>query len=101
MTLETLKTRCEAQGFQYAYGLFKTPVEPPYLASMCRATNNFKADKIVYNKDMPIQLDYVYVDKNPTEQAKIEDIILADVPWDKSEEVYIESEKVWQVSYYL
>ena len=42
MTLETLKTRCEAQGFQYAYGLFKTPVEPPYLASMCRATNNFK-----------------------------------------------------------
>ena len=27
MTLEDLKTRCLAQGFQYAYGVFKKPVE--------------------------------------------------------------------------
>jgi len=101
LTLEELKTRCVAQGFKYAYGLFKNPVEPPYLASRCRATNNFKADNITYSKDMPIQLDYVFVDKNPSEQAKIEDIILAGVAWDKSEEVYITNEKVWQVSYYI
>lgn len=101
MTLSELKTRCEAQGFQYAYGLFKEPVEPPYLASMLRSTNNFMADNVVYSKDIPIQLDYIYIDKDLTEQAKIEDIILQNEAWNKSDEIYIESEKVWQVSYYF
>ena len=47
MTLEELKTRCESQGFQYAYGLFKNPVEPPHLIAICRDTDNFMADNKV------------------------------------------------------
>ena len=101
MTLETLKQRAEGQGFKYAYGLFKNPTEPPYLASICRSTENFMADNKVYVKDTPIQLDYIFVDKNPEEQAKIEDAILFDVAWNKTDEVYIENERVWQVSYYF
>lgn len=101
MTLEDLKTRCTEQGFKYAYGLFKNPTEPPHLVARMRDTDNFKADNVVYLKDMPIQLDYTFENKNITEQNKIEDIILADIAWDKTEEVYLEDEEVWQVSYFF
>lgn len=101
MTLEDLKTRCENQGFQYAYGIFKNPVEPPHLVAICRNTENFMADNKVYKKKMSIQLDYTYIDKNITEQNKIEDIILGDIAWNKSEEVYLSDEKIWQVSYFF
>lgn len=101
MTLEELKERCELQGFKYAYGLFKKPVEPPHLIVVCQNTENFMADNKVYEKDVPVQLFYTYIDKNLEEQNKIEDIILADIPWNKSEETYLSDEKVWQVSYFF
>lgn len=101
MTLQELKTRCEEQGFQYAYGVFKEPVEPPHLIAICRDTDNFMADNKVYTKDTPIQLDYTYLEKDLTMQNKIEDIILADVCWNKTEETYLSDEKIWQVSYFF
>ena len=101
MTLADLKTRCEAQGFKYAYGVFKNPTEPPHLVARMRDTENFMADNVVYVKDTTIQLDYTYENKDITEQNKIEDIILADIAWEKTEEVYLEDEKVWQVSYFF
>ena len=101
MTLEELKTRCETQGFKYAYGLFKEPVEPPHLIAIMTDTNNFMADNRVYKKHIPIQLDYTYENKDLTEQNKIEDIILSDVAWNKTEETYLSDERVWQVSYFF
>ena len=101
MTLAELKTRSEEQGFKYAYGVFAEPTEPPHLIAFCRETNNFMADNKVYMKDTPIQLDYTYEQKNIEEQNKIEDIILADVAWNKTEETYLSDEKVWQVSYFF
>ena len=101
MTLADLKTRCLAQGFKYAYGVFKNPTEPPHLVVRTRDTDNFMADNVVYVKDTPLQLDYTYENKDITEQNKIEDIILADIAWEKTEEVYLEDEKVWQVSYFF
>lgn len=101
MTLEDLKARCIQQGFKYAYGLFKTTTEPPHLVAITRDTNNFMADNVVYVKDTPIQLDYTYIDKDISEQNKIEDNILGDVAWEKTEEVYLSDEKVWQVSYFF
>ena len=101
MTLQELKKRCEDNKFKYAYGMFKRATQPPHLIAICRDTNNFMADNKVYDKDTPIQLDYTYIDKDIEEQNKIEDIILADVVWNKTEEVYLEDEKVWQVSYFF
>ena len=101
MTLQELKTRCEAQGFRYAYGEFKTPTEPPHLVAITTSTDNFMADDKVWHKDTPIQLDYTYEDKNITEMNKIEDIILSDIAWNKTEEVYLSNERVWQVSYFF
>ena len=101
MTLQELKTRCEAKGFQYAYGRFKEPVEPPHLVAICRDTDNFMADNKVYSKDMPVQLDYTYLDKDLEMQNKIENEILGDIAWEKTEETYLSDEEIWQVSYFF
>ena len=101
MTLEDLKTRCEAQGFKYAYGKFKNPTEPPFIVVHLQDTENFFADNKVYKKKTPIYMEYVYVDKDITEQNKIEDIILADIAWNKTEETYLSDEEIWQVGYFF
>lgn len=101
MTLEELKTRCEAQGFSYAYGEFKDYTDPPYLVAYANSSTNFIADTVVYKKITTIQLDYVFSNKDINEQNKIEDIILSDVAWDKSDETYLEDQNVWQVSYFF
>ena len=101
MTLENLKTRCEENGINYAYGTFKKPVEPPHLVAICRDTNNFMADNKVYSQDTPVQLDYTYIDKDIRMQNKIENEILGDVAWNKTDETYLSDEKIWQVSYFF
>lgn len=101
MTLEELKTRCKNAGFKYAYGKFEQPTEPPHLVAITVDTNNFMADNKTYYTQTPIKLDYTYIDKNLEEQNKIENEILSDVAWNKTEETYLENEQVWQVSYFF
>lgn len=101
MTLEELKTRCEKEGFKYAYGIFIETTEPPHLIATTIDTDNFMADNKVYHKNTSIQLDYTYIYKNEEEQNKIENKILGDIPWNKTEETYLQDEKVWQVSYFF
>ena len=101
MTLEELKQRCKKAGFQYAYGVFKEPVEPPHLVAIMRDTDNFMAENKVYFKDTPIQLDHTYINKDIDMQNEIEDEILGDIAWNKTEETYLSDEGVWQVSYFF
>ncbi len=101
MTLEELKTRCENEGFKYAYGRFEKATEPPHLVAITIDTDNFMADNKVYYGPIPIQLDYTYIYKNIEEQNKIENKILGDIAWNKTEETYLQDEKVWQVSYFF
>lgn len=101
MTLEELKRRSKTAGFQYAYGAFKESVEPPHLVAIMQDTDNFMADNKVYSKDNPIQLDYTYIDKDIEMQNKIENEILSDIAWNKSDETYLSDEEVWQVSYFF
>lgn len=99
--LAELKTKCEQAGFKYAYGKFKKTTEPPHLVAITVGTDNFMADNKVYLKKTPIQLDYTYIDKNIEEQEKLENEVLGDIAWNKSDETYLSSEDVWQVSYFF
>lgn len=101
MTLQELKQRSTDAGFKYAYGLFKKATEPPHLVAITVGTDNFMADNKVYYGKTPIQLDYTYLDKDLEEQSKIENEILWDIPWNKTDETYLQDEKVWQVSYFF
>ena len=99
--LEELKTKCENAGFKYAYCKFEKPTPPPHLVAIISDTDNFMADNKVYYGPIPIQLDYTYTEKNLEEQEKIENEILGDVAWNKTEETYLQDEGVWQVSYFF
>ena len=101
MTLEQLKQRCIDAGFKYAYGKFKKTTEPPHLVAISTGSENFMADNKVYLKDTNIQLDYTYLIKNIEMQNKIEDEILRDITWNKSDETYLSDEDIWQVSYFF
>lgn len=101
MTLQELKQRSEKAGFKYAYGQFKRATEPPHLVAIATGTDNFMADNKVYLKKIPIQLDYTYLTKDIDMQNKIENEILGDIAWNKSDETYLTDEEVWQVSYFF
>lgn len=101
MTLEELKRRCERANFQYAYGKFEEETEPSHLIAVSIDTDNFMAENRVYFKSSSIKLDYTYVEKNIEEQNKIENEILGDIAWNKSDETYLSDEKIWQVSYFF
>lgn len=101
MTLEELKNRCSTNNIQYAYGVFKEEVEPPFLVATTRSTDNFMADNKVYNKDIPIQLEYIYTEKDLEIESIIEDTILSDVAWNKTDETYLEDEDIFEVSYFF
>ena len=99
--LEELKTKCENAGFKYAYGKFEEPTPPPHLVAIIADTDNFMADNKVYYGPIPIQLDHTYIVKDLETQEKIENEILGDIAWNKTEETYLQDEKVWQVSYFF
>lgn len=101
MTFEELKTRCDEQGIPYAYGLFKKRQEPPHLVAFETSSENFIADNRVYKKIKEMKMDYTFIDKNLEEQNKVEDNILGDIPWEKTDEIYLQDEECWQVSYFF
>ena len=101
MTLEELKARCEKENIQYAYGVFQEPVSPPHLVAIEQDTNNMMAENRVYYRVGRIQLDLTmdYIDFDLID--KVENKILYDVCWNKSDTTYLSDEKIWQVSYFF
>ena len=101
MTLEELRKRCEENNIQYSYGPFLKPVEPPHLVAIESETNNYMADNKVYLRIGEIQLDLTmnYLDFDL--MKTIEEKILFDVCWNKTEETYLSKEEIWQVSYFF
>lgn len=100
MTLEELKNRAETSGFKYAYNNFKKDTVPPHLIVHCIDTDNFGADNKIYFVNTNIQLELTTIKKDLVLENKIETEILHDIYWEK-QETYIESEKVYNVSYFF
>lgn len=101
MTLEDLDTRCKNENIQYAYGVFQEPVNPPHLVAKETETDNFFAENKVYLRVSAIQLDLTmdYIDFDLID--KVENKILYDVCWNKTETTYLSDENVWQISYFF
>ena len=99
--LDELVERCEKENIQYAYGAFPEPVSPPHLVALENETDNFMADNIVFYRKGVIQLDLTmnYIDFDLID--KVENKILYDVCWNKTEATYLSDEKVWQISYFF
>ena len=76
------------------------PEVPPYLVYLGAGQNNFEADNTYYYQRNRYQIEYYFTEKNEDLEAQIEQLLLDNgYLYEKSEDVYIESEGVFVIYY--
>lgn len=84
----------------YAYAPKLT--KPPYLIYMGDGQETFDADNTHYHRENAYRVEYYFREKSETNEAAIEDTLLADgYNYSKSEDIFIEDEGVFVIYYYL
>ena len=95
--LEVLK----ALGIPFAYDHFaegESP-EPPFICYLCSGSNNFSADGKVYYKINQVNIELYTDRKDPAVEQKLEDALDAASIFYNKTEVWIDSEKLYEVLY--
>lgn len=92
-------------GIPVAYSHFtekNSPGAPPYLVYLGNGQDTFEADDTFYYTNNRYQIEYYFTEKDETEEAKIEKILLDNgYRYEKSEDVYIEDEGVFVIYYQI
>lgn len=104
MTLyEILTDPNSGLGLPCAYSHFRddqTPASPPFLVYLGDGQEDFAADNTYYHKENRYRIEYYFTAKNETIENQIEELLLEHgYLYDKSEDVYIESEGVFVIYY--
>ncbi len=101
MTHDEVMAMIEEAGVPYAYDHFaegESP-DPPFICFLYPRAENFGADDIVYSGAKVLDIE-VYTDlKDPGLEEKMEDILTAHELYYTKSEVWIESEKLYEVLY--
>lgn len=85
-----------------AYSHFKTKQEPPYIVYIGNGQETFEADNTHYWKTNSYQVEYYFTEKNEQNEAVIEEALLDNgYLYEKSEDIFIESEGVFVIYYYI
>lgn len=101
MTYDNVIEMLEEAGLPLAYDHFSEgeAPDPPFLIFLFPGTDNVFADDTVYQKIDELNIELYTDKKDPETENKIEDILLSyELPYEKSE-VWIESEKMYEVLY--
>lgn len=98
----TVYQTLQSTGLPCAYSHFKTNQDPPYIVYIGNGQDVFEADNTHYWKENRYQVEYYFTQKNEQNEASIEDALLnAGFLYDKSEDVFIESEDIFVIYYYI
>lgn len=101
MTYDDITNMLKEAGLPLAYDHFaegESP-EPPFLIFLFPGSDNMFADNGVYFKISQLNMELYTEKKDPELEEKLEDILTAhEIPWEKSE-VWIDSEKMYEVLY--
>mgnify|MGYP006347872559 FL=1 len=101
MTYDDITNMLKEAGLPFAYDHFaegESP-EPPFLIFLFPGSDNMFADNGVYFKISQLNMELYTDKKDPELEEKLEDILTAhEIPWEKSE-VWIDSEKMYEVLY--
>lgn len=98
----TIYETLQSTGLPCAYSHFKTKHEPPYLIYIGSGQDTFDADNTIYWRRNTYQVEYYFTEKDEANETAIEEALLAGgFKFTKSEDVYIESEDVQVIYYYL
>lgn len=78
------------------------PKSPPYLVYIGEGQETFKADNTFYHTRNTYQLEYYFTEKDESEEAAIEKILLDNgYLYEKSEDIFIEDEGVFVIYYHI
>ena len=99
--METIVELLKAMGIPYAYDHFaegESP-DPPFICYLCPGSDNFSADGRVYKKINTVHIE-LYTDyKDPETELTVENVLdEAGIFYNKTE-VWIDSEKLYEVLY--
>lgn len=85
-------------------GYFVNP-EPgivPFIVYYGTGSRNFKADDVVYDKESHWNIELYVRKKDVALEEKLEDLLdAAGIVWEKGYDVYIDTEKVFMIPYYI
>lgn len=83
-----------------AFGAFEESQSLPYIVYRGAGQTNIPADDTFYHSEPDYQIEYYFGEKNEETESGIEQILLEDgLLYEKSEDTYIEEEKVWVIYY--
>lgn len=103
MTHEEVMQMLDETKIPYAYHHFaegESP-EPPFICFLFPGSDNFSADNVVYAAFENLNIELYTDEKNPELEAGVEAVLTAhELFWQKSE-VWIESEKLYEVLYQM
>ena len=89
-------------GRPVAYHSFKEDTELPFLIWIGAGSKNFGADDKVYHNKYGYVVEYYYEFKDLEMEDKIEELFNSnEIYWQKSEDIYIESERMFVIYYYI
>ena len=99
--MDDLLKMLKDMGLPFAYDHFTEgeAVDPPFLYYLLPASHNFAADGKVYHKVSVVHLELYTDKKDPSLEQTVEAVLdTGEVFYDKTE-VWIESEKLYEVLY--
>lgn len=103
MTHEEVVEMLEETGLPLAYDHFaegESP-DPPFICFLFPGSENFSADNIVYAEFQNLNVELYTDEKNPELEDRLETVLNRhELFWNKSE-VWIESEKMYEVLYQM
>ena len=88
-------------GLPFAYDHFaegESP-EPPFITFLIPASDNFSADGVVYLKVDVVHIELYTDEKNPETEALVETVLDNNGIFYEKNEVWIESEKLYEVMF--
>lgn len=102
MSEEELFTLLKTTNLEVAYDHFETPnIVPPFILYRSPDAETFKADDKTYYKENNYIVDLITDKKDITTEATLEALFDSNyIAYDK-EETFIESERIYQVRYFL
>ena len=99
--MDDLMELMEETGLPFAYDHFAEgeAVEPPFITFLIPSSDNFSVDGIVYLKVDVVHIELYTDEKNPETEALVETVLDAHGIFYEKSEVWIESEKLYEVLY--
>ena len=99
MTQEQLQVELDKSGYPTVYGSFKQPTKPPYVVFIRPSNDNVSSDYKVHGKFQDYIVELYTKQKDLVAEKKLEDIVGIIDPEYGTLETYIDSEKLYMVTY--